>query len=151
MIHRIRVICKNIATLGTLGYMPASGTVATLVTLPLIIAIKLLHLAPTTELALAAVVSGMALLIIAGAKRLLPFVADPRQIVLDEVVGCFWTFCVLPLTLKRLILGFLFFRFFDIVKPLGIRWCERLPGSLGIIADDIVAGNYALCLLLLLT
>ena len=46
-----------------------------------------------------------------------------------------------------ILLGFLLFRLFDIVKPFPVRTLEILPGGLGICADDIVAGVYAgLCL-----
>jgi phosphatidylglycerophosphatase A len=45
------------------------------------------------------------------------------------------------------LLGFGLFRFFDIVKPLGIRWIEKAPGGIGIVMDDVVAALYAnLCL-----
>ena len=46
-----------------------------------------------------------------------------------------------------MLLGFLLFRLFDIVKPFPARTSEVLPGGLGICADDIIAGVYAgLCL-----
>jgi len=41
------------------------------------------------------------------------------------------------------LLGFGLFRFFDIVKPLGIRWIEKAPGGIGIVMDDVVAALYA--------
>jgi phosphatidylglycerophosphatase A len=41
------------------------------------------------------------------------------------------------------LLGFGLFRFFDIVKPLGIRWIEKIPGGVGVVADDVVAALYA--------
>ena len=42
------------------------------------------------------------------------------------------------------------FRFFDIFKPLGIRATEKLPGGMGMMADDVVAGVYSALLLMLL-
>ena len=42
-----------------------------------------------------------------------------------------------------LLAGFGLFRFFDIVKPLGIRWFENLPGGWGVVLDDVVAAIYA--------
>ena len=56
---------------------------------------------------------------------------DPPQVVIDEIVGQLLTFGLIfrnpPFTL--LFLGFLFFRFFDIVKPFPIRSLERVsPG-----------------------
>jgi len=70
---------------------------------------------------------------------------DPSQAVVDEVMGQLITFCFVPLsvTWPFILLGFLLFRFFDIVKPFPIRTLEMLPGGLGICADDIIAGVYA--------
>ena len=38
------------------------------------------------------------------------------------------------------VLGFLLFRFFDIVKPPPVSWADRMEGPLGVMLDDIVAG-----------
>ncbi|MFL6375679.1 MAG: phosphatidylglycerophosphatase A [Pyrinomonadaceae bacterium] len=74
---------------------------------------------------------------------------DPSQAVVDEVMGQLVTFCFVPFGVNWLfiLLGFLLFRLFDIIKPFPARSCEALPGGLGICADDIVAGVYAgICL-----
>ena len=74
---------------------------------------------------------------------------DPSEAVVDEVMGQLITYCFVPfgVTWPFLLLGFLLFRAFDIVKPFPVRTLEVLPGGLGICADDIVAGVYAgLCL-----
>jgi phosphatidylglycerophosphatase A len=42
-----------------------------------------------------------------------------------------------------LVLGFIFFRLFDIVKPYPIRKLEKVPLGFGIILDDLAAGFYA--------
>ncbi len=65
---------------------------------------------------------------------------DPKQIIVDECVGQLVTFFLLPLTLNTLLLGFLLFRFFDIVKPFPIYKMEELDGGIGITMDDVVAG-----------
>jgi phosphatidylglycerophosphatase A len=44
---------------------------------------------------------------------------------------------------KYLLLGFILFRVFDIWKPFPARQAESLPGGLGIMADDWIAGIYA--------
>lgn len=139
----------RLASLGPVGYWPASGTMATLVTLP---AVMLVHLLPTwqQQLYVIGVITIASFFIVYKAQQAWPWVRDPRQIVLDEVVGCLWAFCGIKLSVSRLIVGFLLFRFFDIIKPLGIRSCERLPGALGVMMDDMVAGNYTLVCLLLL-
>ena len=70
---------------------------------------------------------------------------DPQFVVIDEVSGQQLTY-LLSLTLlnwKYLLLGFILFRVFDIWKPFPARQAEALPGGLGIMADDWIAGIYA--------
>lgn len=75
---------------------------------------------------------------------------DPAQFVMDECAGQILAMMALPLSgnvgtdLKYLIAVFLLFRFFDIVKPLGINRLQLLEGKIGILADDLLAGFYAL-------
>ena len=68
---------------------------------------------------------------------------DPSKIVIDEILG--QVFCLLwvPVSLLSLLAGFVIFRFFDIAKPFPVRSIERLPGGIGIVGDDLVAGLYA--------
>jgi phosphatidylglycerophosphatase A len=141
---------KMIATLGPIGYLPASGTLATFATIPLVIVIKLVTRSVQQEFMVIAGLSLLAFFIIHKAQQAWPWTKDPRQIVLDELIGCLWAFCGTHLTVSRIIIGFLLFRFFDIAKPFGIRSCERLPGAFGILVDDVVAGNYTLIFLFLL-
>jgi len=69
---------------------------------------------------------------------------DPKSIVCDEVAGFMVAFFLVPFTLFNLILVFILFRFFDIVKPYPIGEIDRkTEGGLGIVLDDIVAGIYA--------
>jgi len=68
---------------------------------------------------------------------------DPSWVVIDEVCGYLVTMFLIPYSVTNVVLGFLFFRFFDILKPPPIRRFESLPGGLGIVADDVVAGIYA--------
>jgi phosphatidylglycerophosphatase A len=70
---------------------------------------------------------------------------DPPQVVIVEIVGQLLT---LGLIFKHprflfLMIGFFFFRLFDIVKPFPIRDVERVPLGFGIVLDDLVAGFYA--------
>jgi phosphatidylglycerophosphatase A len=68
---------------------------------------------------------------------------DPGPVVIDEVMGLIVTLFLVPVGWKGAFLGFLLFRLFDIVKPFPARRLERLPGGLGIMADDFAAGVYA--------
>ena len=68
---------------------------------------------------------------------------DPGCVVLDEVVGMLLTLLLVPgLTWTGVLAGFLLFRLFDIVKPPPARQMERLPGGVGIMMDDVMAGIY---------
>lgn len=68
---------------------------------------------------------------------------DPALICLDEVVGMLVSMCLLPINFPTVFLAFLLFRFFDILKPLGIKKIEQLSGAWGVIFDDVLAGIYA--------
>ena len=79
---------------------------------------------------------------------------DPSKVVVDEVAG--QLIAVLPLaiftgwSIKAVIVSFILFRFFDIVKPYPASRFEALKGGLGIMCDDLVAGVYAAAIVLIL-
>jgi phosphatidylglycerophosphatase A len=70
---------------------------------------------------------------------------DPSLVVIDEVAGMLVTYLGVSAGALGWIVGFFWFRFFDIFKPLGVRKLERLGGGggIGIMADDIGAGVQA--------
>jgi phosphatidylglycerophosphatase A len=68
---------------------------------------------------------------------------DPGQVVIDEVAGMLVTLFLNPVGWPGAACGFLLFRVADILKPFPARRLERLPGGLGIMADDVMAGLYA--------
>jgi len=72
---------------------------------------------------------------------------DPQFVVIDEVAGQLITLIAVPVSWKSMVLGFILFRGFDIVKPPPVRQLERLPEGTGIVLDDIAAGLYALALM----
>jgi len=68
---------------------------------------------------------------------------DPQIVVVDEVVGQWLTLAgAFTLNYKSWLAGFVLFRLFDMWKPFPVRRFERLPGGLGIVADDVMAGVY---------
>jgi len=69
---------------------------------------------------------------------------DPQFVVVDEVAGQLITLIAIPVSWKSLLLGFILFRGFDIVKPPPVRQLEHLPEGFGIVIDDVAAGLYAL-------
>lgn len=144
---------RFLATLGPVGYVPASGTVATLVAVPLVWAMEDLSAADYLLVSGTLLVASFWII----QRALNVFEAknhDPSEIVLDEVVGFVVLFNLIPITPLSIVLAFLLFRFFDIVKPLGIKRCENLVGSIGVVVDDLLAGFYAggilaLCIVML--
>lgn len=79
---------------------------------------------------------------------------DPGECVSDEFAGQAIVFLFIPIytsweyNLLVFISGFILFRFFDILKPLGIGAIQNTEGGWGVLLDDIVAGMYAqMCLL----
>jgi phosphatidylglycerophosphatase A len=72
---------------------------------------------------------------------------DPQFVVIDEVAGQLITLIAVPVSWKSLLLGFILFRGFDIVKPPPVRQLEHLPAGFGIVLDDVGAGLYALVIM----
>lgn len=76
---------------------------------------------------------------------------DPSRVVVDEMVGTWIALLAVPANSHwgYIIAAFVLFRFFDILKPLGIRKMENLPGGYGIMADDVLSGVYGMLLILI--
>jgi len=71
-------------------------------------------------------------------------VADDGRIVIDELLGYLVTVALLPFSWTTAILGFLFFRLFDIAKLPPASWFDReMKNGLGVVLDDVAAGVYA--------
>jgi phosphatidylglycerophosphatase A len=68
---------------------------------------------------------------------------DPGPVVIDEVMGMLITLFLTPVGWRGALAGFLVFRAFDIIKPFPARRLEKLPGGVGIMADDAMAAVYA--------
>ena len=130
-----------VATCGYLGYVPiAPGTFGSAAGLALFFAVR-----STGSLAveLAAIVLLFAIGIWSGTVAEHHFAGiDPGPVVLDEVVGMLITLFLLPVTLTGAIVGFLVFRVLDVVKPWPSARFEKLPGGLGVMADDGMAAVY---------
>lgn len=69
---------------------------------------------------------------------------DAPVIVIDEVAGVWFTLLAATQTPLSVLLAFLLFRSFDILKPWPVSWCDKkLSGAWGVMMDDIAAGIYA--------
>ncbi len=76
---------------------------------------------------------------------------DSGHIVIDEVVGMQVVLIGASPSLSGVILGFLLFRVFDIVKPFPVRRSQDLPRGYGVVCDDLLAGLYVRLLLVILS
>lgn len=141
MSRRIGRAAWLLATAGGSGRSPlapgtAGAAVGTLLFWPLASAPAAAQMAAvTTVLALGAV----------AATRLAESLGekDPRLVVVDEVAGMWVSLLGLAPRPAAFLLAFVAFRAMDVLKPWPARDLERLPGGLGIMADDVMAGVYA--------
>jgi phosphatidylglycerophosphatase A len=140
-----RWVRKMGASFFFVGYLPASGTVAS----ALVIFLLWLMSRNAVMSSGSPVYWMMTLVVVACSfyfsNRSREFFGreDSGRIVIDEVAGQLVTFCMVPLTLRTLIAGFLLFRFFDIVKPFPIYRMESLDDGVGVTMDDVAAGIMA--------
>ena len=135
-----------IATGAGSGYLPkAPGTWGSLVGLLLWLPLSRLETIPYLAVVAALFVLGV---FGAGAAEKILDRPDPSIVVIDEIVGQLIALAFVPPHLAAPVIGFLLFRFFDILKPFPAGWIDRhLHGGLGIMLDDVVAGLYALAVL----
>ena len=139
------------ATFFGIGYLrPGPGTWASLVAA--LIWFWLARWSARPQLLLAALMLAAIAIGIPAASRVARAsrTEDPQFVVIDEVAGQWITLLFAPVTWKTLVIGFILFRGFDIVKPPPVRQLERLPEGTGIVADDVAAGVLSLAVMQLL-
>jgi len=130
-----------VATVGGVGYSPvAPGTAGSLV------AVAILWLAPFSRFGLIAYFIVVTLVGVWAAHRAEGLIGgkDPGAIVIDEVAGMTLSVLALPLTPAVLVIAFVLFRVFDVVKPPPARGSQSLRGGVGVVVDDLIAGLYTL-------
>jgi len=137
---------RVIASFFGIGFFPvAPGTFASL-------AIVLLYRWLLCPLALPQLLLIVLLLLVLGVPAAAAYASelkknDPGRVVVDEAAGQLLVLVSVSPDWTLLVIGFLLFRFFDIVKPFPIRKLEGLPGGWGIMADDVAAALMAKLLL----
>ncbi|MGB3725527.1 MAG: phosphatidylglycerophosphatase A [Glaciecola sp.] len=128
---------------GLIPFMP--GTMGSLAAIPLIVAMSYLSLYGFIAVTVASVLVGIWICDKAAADL---GVHDHGAIVWDEIAGMMIVFIAIPLSWHSLLIGFLLFRFFDILKPWPISFLDKhIHGGLGIMVDDLVAGAASLACL----
>ncbi|MBL4910765.1 MAG: phosphatidylglycerophosphatase A [Alteromonadaceae bacterium] len=116
----------------------APGTFGTLVAIPLVL---LLSSISSLYLAVIILLMSIAGIYICGKTAKDAGVHDHGAIVWDEIVGLMITMFAMPITWQSILVGFLLFRFFDILKPWPISYLDKnCTGGFGIMIDDVVAG-----------
>ncbi|MBF7074706.1 phosphatidylglycerophosphatase A [Glaciecola sp. MH2013] len=147
---RARVSMKNPVHFLALGFgsglipmMP--GTFGSIAALPLLFAMSFVNLYYFLAITVISFLFGIYL---CGKTAADMKMHDHGSIVWDEIAGMMVVFIAVPINWSTLLLGFLLFRFFDILKPWPIReFDKKVHGGFGIMIDDIVAGAMAcLCL-----
>lgn len=148
-------LLRVLATGGPLGYAPvAPGSVGSAAW-----AVVLFYLLPEVTLSsghaaiaasLVSLAAFIALAVRASTVAEEAYGKDSRRIVIDEFAGFLVAVLFLPKSLLVYGVAFVLFRALDIVKPFPAAQAEALPGGLGVVVDDLVAGVYANVLLRLM-
>jgi phosphatidylglycerophosphatase A len=137
----MRRIAVFLATCGYVGYAPfAPGTFGSAAGLAVF---ALVRGSGSAAVEIATIVVLFAIGVWSGTEAEHHFGGtDPGPIVLDEVVGMLITLALIPVTITGAIVGFFIFRALDVFKPWPSGRFERLPGGLGVMADDGMAALY---------
>jgi phosphatidylglycerophosphatase A len=135
----MRAIAYTVGTFFGCGYSPVGpGTVGSLAALAIAIAVH--NRITLVALSLLLLLPGIWA---AGKVAQYESRKDPQIVVIDEVLGQWITLAgASTLTWKSFLAALLLFRLFDIWKPPPVRQLEALPGGIGIVADDVMAGLY---------
>lgn len=135
------VLDRMISTVFGIGYFPwAPGTMGSLAA---VFVWWMLPLEPFFEEISGIFLAGVAGIYFSGRFSGYLGVRDPDVIVVDEFVGQFISLLWTEHDIIHGLTAFLFFRILDIFKLGPIRWAEQLPGGVGIMADDMLAGLLA--------
>ena len=137
----MRRLALFIATVGYVGYAPvAPGTFGSAAGLAVFYAIRSTGSAASE---IGAIVALFALGAWAGTIAAHHFGGvDPCPIVPGELVGMLITLFILPVNGAGVLVGFVVFRVLDVIKPFPSARFEKLPGGLGVMADDTMAAIY---------
>lgn len=136
-------VVTRIATIGSVGYLKAPGTWGSAVGV-LLYVVVFNGISPFWELVLLAALFYFSVGICGEAEKRLKKV-DPGEVIFDEIAAmplCYFgleSYMGQSYTWMILLAGFGLFRFFDILKPLGIKKLQRYYGGFGVTIDDFAA------------
>lgn len=135
-------LARILATGCGVGFLPyAPGTAGTLLGIPIYLMLASLQ----WSLYLLTVITFTILSVYIASIAEMSFKEkDAPPIIIDEIAGFLWTMFLVSPDHFQITVGFLTFRFFDIVKPYPVRKIQQtLPGGWGVVMDDLAAGIYA--------
>ncbi len=129
----------GLATGGYVGFIPfAPGTFGSVLGIPLFYFMSSLPLPASFSFMIVFILFSVW---VAGQGEKSLKAKDPGCIVIDEIAGMGVTFFAVPFNIYLAIIGFIVFRFFDILKPFPVNYLEkRFTGGLGVVIDDVAAG-----------
>ncbi len=121
------------------GFSPkVPGTFGTLATIPIWFLVSKFHIIYYMFFVFALVIAGI---FASQYYESYTHKHDSKEIVIDEVAGFLITMMWLPVTWQSVVIGFVLFRFFDIVKPGPIKMLDqKVKGGVGVMIDDVAAG-----------
>lgn len=126
------------------GYFPiASGTFGSLVGV-------LIYLIPGFEnlyIIIPSIIILFAYGIYVSSKFEKQYGKDPSECTVDEIVGTWVSFILLPKKILVIMFAFLLWRLLDIIKPFPARNSEKINGGLGIMLDDVISGVYTVIII----
>jgi phosphatidylglycerophosphatase A len=133
----VKWLVRTLATLGPAGYAPVAPATAGSAVVALI---GWFLPVPSLAVALVLLAAGTALAVWIAGEAEKELGHDAKPIVIDEVIGQSLALLLVPHTVIGFAAAFFLFRVFDVWKPLGAREIQGLPGGLGVVADDVIAG-----------
>lgn len=143
-------VYKAIASFCGIGFIKkGGGTIAALIVCVLLYVFKLLFFATNIGLLLF-IISSLFIGVFVSKKTEEIWGKDSNKIVIDEVFGMAVAMLFVPISWQTLSVGFILFRFFDILKPLFIKRLEKFNNGWGVMLDDALAGVYSNIVLQLL-
>lgn len=147
--QRVAVCCATVFGIGRLHPGPGTWASSAAAVVAMVV-ILLLPIALITPVLLASVALATVVGVVSSPAAIRHFASgDPGPVVIDEVAGTWLAIALVPAAtlavapFTGVLVGLVLFRVFDIAKPWPVSWFERLPGAVGIMADDLAAGIVA--------
>lgn len=130
-------IIEIISSCFYVGYLPMSGTFATIFCFPIVVIFNKLGFLTKVIFIISFLI--FSIFISSKAEKFFNN-KDDKRIVIDEVIGFLFAMIGIKLSFFNFILCFLIFRFFDVLKIFGIKKIQKLPSGFGVVIDDVLAG-----------